>query len=179
MAKTPNSIPLEDKLHPLLLGLNALELWDFLNLVMISYALMVFAPRWKYTPTLSLVVPCLHSILYVSSLVSAVQHDKSGDDIDFFTFQGVVKAFDNPNVVFAGWVHYIVFDCLVARMIFLDSIQRGASLSMHFVVVVPCMFFTLMVGPTGFLMYTVLRQIALPVKESEGRSDDDVKVKVF
>jgi Domain of unknown function (DUF4281) len=175
---TNNSTPLEEKLHPLLLGLNALELWDYLNLIMISYALMVFAPRWRHTPTLTLVVPCLLSILYVSSLISAIQNDKNDEKIDFFTFQGVLKAFENPNVVFAGWVHYIVFDCLVARMIFLDSIQRGASILMHFVVVVPCMFGTLMVGPTGFLLYTVLRQIALPLKEPETRKDD-VKVKVF
>ena len=145
--------PLADKLHPLFFGLNALDLWDSLNLVMISYALLTVAPRWKHTRALTLVVPCLHSVVYISGLVSAVKEMQAKGEapLDFFSFEGVVKGFaENPNVVFVGWVHYIVFDHLVARMIVFDSLQRGASWLIHFVFIVPCMFTTLMVGPTGF-----------------------------
>lgn len=165
---------LASKLHPVFLGFNALELWDSLNLVMISYALMVFAPRWSQTANLTLVIPFFHSMVYVSGLVNLMSI--SEEQADFTTFQGVVKLFQDPNGVFVGWVHYIVFDCLVARMILLDSIQRGASTVVHFLVVVPCMFTTLMVGPTGFMIYMMLRIVVLPVEESKKLEYEKVKV---
>jgi Domain of unknown function (DUF4281) len=88
---------------------------------------------------------------------------------DFTSLDGVVTIFQDPNNVFVGWIHYIAFDLLVARMICLDSVERQGgsssttwSLTCHVLIVVPCMFATIMIGPTGFLLYMILRQIFLP-----------------
>ena len=174
--------PFVYQLHPLLFGLNALDLWDSINLVFLSYALLAFAPRWTHTRSLTLVVPCLHSVIYIASFISAIKEIQAKDDapLDFFTLEGVVKGFENPNIVFVGWMHYIVFDHLVSRMIVLDSIQRGASWLVHYVFVVPCMFATCMVGPTGFLTYILLRNVVLPENgSSEGGSSSQDKVKIL
>lgn len=86
-----------------------------------------------------------------------------------------MHCFKEEAGVFIGWVHYIVFDALVARWIVLDSIhERQVSTLGHVCMVIPCVFFTLMAGPMGFLMYLLLRNI---IPSSGGISDDDVKNK--
>lgn len=42
---------------PLLGGLDADELWPVCGLVLPTWALLAFAPRWAHTPTLTLVSP--------------------------------------------------------------------------------------------------------------------------
>mmetsp|Transcript_8723 Transcript_8723/g.12848 ORF Transcript_8723/g.12848 Transcript_8723/m.12848 type:complete len:110 (+) Transcript_8723:8-337(+) len=86
-----------------------------------------------------------------------------GDAPDFSTFEGVVNLFKDPNGVFVGWIHYVVFDALVGRWIALDSVDRGCSLLVHVFVIVPVIFLTLMLGPMGWLLYVaVVRTLLLP-----------------
>lgn len=171
-------------------GLTATDLWDTLNIVVVSYALLAVLPTWKYTPALTLVTPIIHSIVYVGCLLSSIMAAGGTDEIDFSSLQGVVTMFKDPNVVFIGWIHYIAFDLLVARMICLDSVDRQRrrrdgrsssssstfSILVHILFVVPCMFATLMFGPTGFLLYMTLRPVLMPVKDTDGTTSE-AKVK--
>ena len=52
-----------------------------------------------------------------------------------------------------GWVHYLVFDLFVGAWIVRDARRRG----IHHGLVLPCLFFTLMLGPIGLLLYAGLR----------------------
>jgi len=134
-------------------------------------------PRWKWTPALTLVAPVFHAVLYTSGMILLNLHQTaSGDEaIDLTSYHGVVTMFTNPNVVFVGWVHYVVFDCLVGRMMVMDSVQLGASITFHILVVVPSLLLTLMAGPMGWLTYMGFRQIFLiPSAKSE-----TFKVKLF
>jgi len=163
-----------DDLRPyfLLGGLNGKDLWPAIDVVFISYLVLLLAPRWKWTPTLTLVTPTFHAVLYVGSLFSVMLDPKEGAaEIDFTTMEGVVALFRDPDVVFPAWIHYIVFDLLVSRMIVFDSVQRGASSTFHFLAVVPCVLGTCLFGPTGFLTYMILRQIFLPVSSSDSTSE--------
>jgi hypothetical protein len=173
----------QDKLKPLLAGQNAADLWPALNFVILSWALLVFVPRWKWTPTLTLIVPLFHAFLYVAGLVSLQMSADPELVIDFNSLRGVVAMFRDPNVVFIGWVHYIVFDCLVGRMIVLDSMERGASMTFHLVAVVPCLVGTLLAGPTGWLLYMILRQVFLSSSGSdkikEPQESSPIKAKTF
>jgi hypothetical protein len=153
-------------LQPLTLlgGLTAADVWDSLNLVLVTWALLLFFPKWEWTPTLTLVTPLLHSLLYAAGLFSILlfpEQDKDAPAIDFTSLQGVVTGFTNPNVVFVGWVHYIAFDALVGRMIVLDSLQRNASYRFHIFAMIPSLLFCFLSGPVGFLLYMVLRTIFL------------------
>merc|ERR1711976_891085 len=91
----------------------------------ISWGLLAILPRWKWTPSLVLIAPLIHSIIYISGLISLLLSGDGDEAIDFSTFESVVKMFKDPNAVFVGWTHYIVFDCLVGRMIVMDSIASG------------------------------------------------------
>ncbi len=151
--------------RPLILlgGFDAQDLWPAVNLVLLSYGVLLVAPRWKWTPSLTLVTPILHSILYVGSLFSPlVDPTIETKPVEFTTLEGVAALLGDPHVVFPAWIHYIVFDLLVSRMEVFDSIDRGASMTFHVLAVVPSVVCTFMVGPTGFLLYLLLRAIFLP-----------------
>lgn len=148
------------KLLPLIAGMTARDMWPLVNLVMPAWLLLAVLPRWKWTPTLTLIPPLIHAAMYMFSIATLMlTADEQGD---LFTFEGVVAAFKDPNVVFIGWVHYLVFDLLVGRAISMDAITRGCSGFLYLICVVPCLFLTLMAGPVGFLLYAIFRTIALP-----------------
>ncbi len=54
-----------------------------------------------------------------------------------------------------AWVHFLAFDLFVGRWAYLDSLERSISAW----VMAPVLFFTLMLGPIGFLLYLGLRDV--------------------
>uniref|UniRef100_A0A7S2ELT1 DUF4281 domain-containing protein n=1 Tax=Trieres chinensis TaxID=1514140 RepID=A0A7S2ELT1_TRICV len=159
-------------LRPLALlgGLNAADLWPTINLCLVSWLLFVFAPRWKHTPTVSLIAPLFHAALYSLSATSMMffGDDANASEIDFGSLEGIVTLFKDPNGVFVGWVHYVVYDALVGRWITMDSVERGAGTALHALVIVPVLFLALMFGPSGWLLYmAVVRPFLLPVAKAK------------
>ena len=87
-------------------------------------------------------------------------------DANFVSLEGVMAIFKDEAGVFVGWVHYIVFDALVARWVVFDSVTLKASTLTHLFIVIPCVFFTIMAGPMGFLLYMILRNFISTSKSS-------------
>jgi len=151
-------------LKPLVLlgGYNAQELWPTVNIVLLSWFLYVFCPKWKHTPALSLVAPILHAVIYTLGVISLIMAgDDDAAEIDFSSLAGVVEMFKDPSGVFIGWHHYIVYDALVARWMILDSQERNISNAMHVVAMIPCLFLSFVFGPTGYLAYLIVRTTLL------------------
>jgi hypothetical protein len=167
MPPTPSEMSFEDSLSWILPGLNGLQLWPALNAIVLSWVLLAVFPYWTWTSTLSLIVPMAVCAMYTSGMI-LFSMDENNQDTDLFSYQGIVEAFRNPNLVFIGWMHYVAFDCLVGRMILLDSIELGATVTFHILAMLPCLFLTLMLGPIGFLVYMILRQVFLSPKQSIG-----------
>lgn len=161
-----------DSLKPLLLlgNYNAEQLWPTTNLTIPGWLLLALAPRWKHTARLSLVGPIISSVIYTLTAISLiVGDDGTGEDPDFMSLEGVATMFRDPSTVFLGWTHYVAYDALVYRWIVMDSIERGASLKVHYILIVPCLFFALMLGPIGFVMYVAL--VRPLVLKGGGKSD--------
>lgn len=151
---------------PLLGGYNADELWPTVNLALVSWALLVFAPRWRHTPTLTMIAPIIHAVMYTLATTNELTTPKGDNDapIDMSTLAGVVALFQEPTGVFIGWLHYLVYDVLVGRWIALDSVARGASVPVHALVVAPLLIVSLLFGPAGWLLYVaIVRPFLLPV----------------
>jgi hypothetical protein len=136
------------------------ELWWLTNSSLPGLILMIILPRWKHTKIISLIGPLLAALVYTLGIISAVIYPEVEPDpnANFLTLEGVMAVFNNEIGVYLGWMHYVVFDALVARWIMLDSIEeKDCSVMLHVFLVVPCMFFCIMAGPMGFLMYMILR----------------------
>ena len=61
--------------------------------------------------------------------------------------------FSQRGALLAGWVHYLAFDLFVGAWIVATAPKYGIA---HWLVL-PCLFFTLMAGPVGLLLYFILR----------------------
>lgn len=118
---------------------------------LLSWVLMAVAPRWKWTGRVILSggVPLLLSAAYLVLIVLFFGAAEGG----FGTLADVMKLFSNEWAVLAGWLHYLAFDMLVGIWEIRDAAERRVP---HWLVV-PCLFFTFMLGPIGFLMYFGVR----------------------
>jgi len=126
------------------------------NVTMIGWLLLAFVPYWKYTrPIVQYgVISILMSCLYANLIFL----DPGGSDLDFAAFgslSGVVGLFSEPKAVLIGWVHYLAFDLWVGSWEVGDAVKRGINRWF----LIPCLFFTLMLGPVGLLLYLVLRAV--------------------
>ena len=128
----------EMRLVPLIVGMTARDIWPLLNIALPAWLLLAAVPRWKWTQTLTLIPPTIHAAIYLFSIATLMM--TSDEQADMFTLEGVVEAFKDPNVVFIGWVHYLVFDLLVGRAISADAVSRGCSSLLYVICVVPCLF---------------------------------------
>lgn len=126
--------------------------------VMPMWLLMAVAPRWRVTqwllrfPLFPLVVAGGYLVLMLLGLLSGGEEQPQGD---FFSLDGVAALFSRKEVVLVGWLHYLAFDLCVGMWELRDSQRLGIA---HYWVL-PCLFFTLMLGPIGFLLYWGVRSI--------------------
>lgn len=80
---------------------------------------------------------------------------KPADVTSFGSLDGVMNLFQNRTLVTAGWVHYLAFDLLTGIWIKKNALKFNIS---HWVLI-PCLFFTFMLGPVGLLLYLLIRLI--------------------
>lgn len=129
----------------------------FNALILPQWLLMIIAPKWKWTLWLvnSYLIPIALAVAYAFLVLPNLFG--SGEIPDFGTFEGVKNLFKvgNNAVVAGGWFHYLAFDLLVGSWILTDSQKNQVK---HWFVV-PCLFFTLMAGPVGFLLYQIVKKI--------------------
>ena len=73
----------------------------------------------------------------------------------FGSLAALSLAFSARATVLVGWIHYLIFDLFVGARQTRD-VQR---LGMPHAVRILCLFFTLMAGPFGLLLYLIARLI--------------------
>jgi hypothetical protein len=124
-------------------------------LVMPFWFLMIFLPTWKWTkriiasPWISASAALLYAVLVlpgVLQILPAVMNPNLG---------GIQSLLGTPAGATIAWVHFLAFDLFVGRWVYLDSREKQLS----FFLVSPLLFLVLMLGPLGFLLYLILRQV--------------------
>lgn len=132
--------------------MKAEQIFSIANLTaMLSWIILAVAPRWLVTRKvlLSGAIPLLLSVAYLVLIVAFFGRSEGG----FGSLADVMKLFTNEWTMLAGWIHYLAFDLFVGIWEVKDAQKRKIS---HWFVV-PCLFLTFMLGPVGFLLYSVLR----------------------
>jgi hypothetical protein len=121
------------------------------GLALLSWLLLAALPRqrWVTQVVTGLVVPALFAIVYAGIVAPRFLSSDGG----FGSLADVMKLFTDRWMVLAGWIHYLAFDLLTGTWEVRDAQARGMS---H-LLVLPCLFLTFMFGPTGWLLYIVLR----------------------
>jgi len=118
---------------------------------LIGWIVLAVAPRWKWTKTLILSggLILVLSAAYLTIIVLTFGKSEGGFD----SLANVMKLFEDPNAVLAGWIHYLAFDMFVGTWI----ISNSQKLGIKHLYIIPCLFFTFMFGPIGLLLYFIVR----------------------
>ena len=130
------------------------------------WLLLIAAPRWRWTyrlvhaPLVLLVLAPLYAALLFA-------YGPAPEDMNFMSLFGVMVGFSAPNIVLAGWIHYLIFDLFVGAWESRDAQRRG----IHHGWVVPCLIGTLVLGPLGLLGYVLVRFFATRTLEYEETED--------
>jgi hypothetical protein len=120
------------------------------KLAMAGWALLVFAPRWRWSQRIaSAIIPLTLAIVYLVLIVLYFARSPGG----FGKLAQVTQLFQNPWLLLAGWIHYLAFDLFLGAWQARQAQRLGIS---HFVVI-PCLLFTFFLGPVGFLVFWTIR----------------------
>lgn len=128
------------------------NLFQGLNLSVLPFwLLMVLAPRWNVTQKLmkSNLIYVVLGVVYTGLLGYSVAKGESKGG-NFNTLEGVTKLLSNRYGALTGWTHFLAFDLMTGRWIYLDSLERDKPARLSLV-------FTLLVGPFGLLNYLIFR----------------------
>ncbi len=136
-------------------------------LVMPFWALMILLPRWRWTERIlrSPFVSAAPALLYAALVLPRL--GTIWPAIARPTIGGVATLLGAPEGATIAWVHFLAFDLFVGRWIYLDSQERRLSP----LLMAPVLFLTLMLGPFGFLIYLVLRALAISREASKGSTE--------
>ncbi len=121
------------------------------NAVLPAWILLAVAPGWKgtqwivHSAAFSLAIAALYAVVLVPAM--------SGAEGNMLTLAGVQQLFSNPLAALAGWLHYLAFDLFIGAW----EVRNARRLAIPHWQVLPCLFFTLMLGPVGLFAYFVVR----------------------
>lgn len=123
-------------------------------IVMPMWLLMIFLPKWKLTRFLIdfKLIPIVLSAVYIFYIIQSMM---GNGFMDFGSLDSVMELFTKENAVLAGWVHYLAFDLLVGMWM----VAQNRELGIHKALMAPCLFFTFMLGPLGFLLFVTFKTL--------------------
>lgn len=119
------------------------------------WVLMIILPRWRWTQRimnspLSIVAPAvLYALLVLPSIASVLPAVLNP------SLAGIRELLGSEAGATIAWVHFLAFDVFVGRWAYLNSRERQISA----LLMAPILFFTLMLGPIGLLLYLAARTL--------------------
>lgn len=118
------------------------------------WLLMIFLPNWKATRWLidHKVIPIILAIMYAVFISMALI---SNGAMDFSSLASVMTLFTDPDAAVSGWIHYLCFDLLIGMWI----LDLNLKYKIHQLLLAPCLVCTFMLGPVGFLLFTIMTSI--------------------
>lgn len=120
--------------------------------VLPGWLLLVLLPRWEWTQRLVHAV-WIPSLLAVAYIWAALAGPGAPDGSGFGSLEAVMTLFSDPHFMLAGWIHFLAFDLFIGAW----QVRDAARHRINHWLLVPCLVLTLLFGPTGLLLYFVLR----------------------
>ena len=113
--------------------------------------LIVVSPFWpNYDKFLIGVIIAILALVYTTLNFTHFDPDILSK---FSSLKGILSLYEIPELLLAGWVHFLAFDLFVAVWIKRNSVRHGIKHGW----VIPAMIFTCLLAPLGFLIYIIIR----------------------
>lgn len=127
------------------------------------WALMIVLPHWRWTRRImaSLWPVSILALIYAGLLIAQVAAPGGADLLAGLanpSAAAIAALLGSPAGATLGWVHFLAFDLFVGRWAYLDSRERGLPAWLAS----PALFFILMAGPLGFLLYRLAQALVQP-----------------
>ncbi|MDX2140884.1 MAG: ABA4-like family protein [Chloroflexota bacterium] len=125
------------------------------NLTIPFWLAMILLGWWKPVERImrSPWVAIVPAIIYVALVIPNLPQVLVG--VANPSLAGVAQLLGTEYGAAVAWAHFLAFDLLVGRWAYLDSRARG----IHWLIMAPVLFFTLMLGPVGYVAYLIIRSI--------------------
>ena len=129
---------------------------------LLGWVILALAPKREIVVPIvffagSVLLACLYAGLIIPLMAGLIS---DGGPIgrpaaDLTSLAGVMALFDSPGGATIGWIHYLAFYLFVGIWIARNADAHKISRWFQ----IPILFFTLMAGPIGLLLYLLLRQL--------------------
>jgi hypothetical protein len=119
------------------------------------WALLIFAPKTRWSarvfrwPWAALLLAMFYAVVVIPGVVS---DPEILAQLARPTLAGVGNLLGTPLGAAAGWIHFLSFDLFVGIWVWRRAMTEGES----FLWVSPILALILMLGPLGWLLYTVV-----------------------
>lgn len=115
--------------------------------------LVIASPFWvSFDKLLIGIIVTIFALTYFWLLA---QNFKFSEMEKFSTLDGVMELFTSKIAVTTAWLHFLAFDLMAGIWIKKNAVVHGIK---HWILL-PCFFFTFMIGPVGVLLYLLIRFI--------------------
>ena len=128
-----------------LMGLPVIATWAGLIL-----SLFVKPARPIAWTAAQILVPVILALAYILLIWGGRSAFEQGG---FGSIDEIRALFANDSVLVAGWFHYLAFDLFVGSWI----AREGIECRVPALLLVPCLGLTFLFGPTGLLLFLILR----------------------
>ena len=120
---------------------------------LVGWLALLFAPLNR--STLVAVARIAGAALCVFYVAVFVQAGSPQMPIDY-SLSGIAAFFGVPGYLLAGWIHYLAFDLWIGSW----EVEEAGRTGMPHALVLPCLFFTYLLGPIGLLLFLVARAMS-------------------
>ena len=116
---------------------------------------LIIAPRLSFSRDwlAPVIAPLLIAVVYVYLMVTSA--DLIPEDGGFGSLAGVQSLFTVPQLLLAGWIHYLAFDLFVGAWEVRDAQKR----QIPHLLIIPALIATFMAGPGGLALYWLIRVV--------------------
>ncbi|WP_416907043.1 MAG: ABA4-like family protein [Polymorphobacter sp.] len=121
--------------------------------VLPGWLALATAPLWRTGAVRTArIVAAVLAGLYVSLLAAGLAGEAPPQGASFTSLEGVRLLMTSEAALLAGWVHYLAFDLWVGSW-------EAEDARLPHVLLLPCLALTFLAGPTGLLLYLLLRML--------------------
>jgi Domain of unknown function (DUF4281) len=120
------------------------------SLAAVGWLFLIFIPKRPLALHFSGVfIPMVLAAMYLYFIATNLQGAEGG----FGSLADVTLLFTKPELLLAGWIHYLAFDLFIGAW----EVRDAQRLEIPHLVVIPCLIMTFMLGPIGLLFYIAIR----------------------
>ena len=131
-------------------------LFQLTSLAIVGWFLLIFFPTWRFSRRLadSQFFPLFIAVFYAFGVGALLMERGPGFMADFGTDVGVARLLAQEEIAWVAWLHILAFDQVIGIWIYRENMRRRF-------VPIPVqsllLFLTLMLGPLGYLAWTLIR----------------------